>query len=118
MKNIPYNPKLIDKARANRKNPTPAENKLWKEVLKDKNAAGAKFTRQKPLGEYIVDFYCAKHKLAVEVDGRSHADRQDYDELRTKSLNRLGIRVLRFTNEQVLENMPEVREILESVMGK
>ncbi len=57
---IPYNKNLTQKARINRKNPTPAEQKLWHEVLQGKRLDNLKFTRQKPLDEYIVDFYCAE----------------------------------------------------------
>ncbi len=60
---IPYNKNLTQKAQKNRKNPTPAEQKLWYEILQSKRLASLKFTRQKPLAEYIVDFYCAELML-------------------------------------------------------
>ena len=66
---IPYNKSLTRRSRENRKNPTPAEKKLWCEVLQGKRFEHLKFVRQKPLDEYIVDFYCAALKVAIEVDG-------------------------------------------------
>lgn len=101
---IPYNPALTEKARENRKNPTPSENKLWFEVLQNKRFADLKFTRQKPLDEYIVDFYCAELMLAIEIDGDSHAEQVDYDNRRTLRLNQLGIEVIRYTNQDVSSN--------------
>ena len=84
---IAYNPNLKEKARDNRKNPTPAENKLWYEVLRNKQFSHLKFTRQKPLDEYIVDLYCAELMLAIEIDGDSHAEQEEYDEVRTARLS-------------------------------
>jgi very-short-patch-repair endonuclease len=105
---IPYNPALTEKARENRKNPAPAESKLWFEVLQNKRFADLKFTRQKPLDEYIVDFYCAELMLAIEIDGDDHAEQIDYDNRRTSRLNQLGIEVIRYTNRDVLSNLDGV----------
>ena len=102
---IPYNKTLTEKARKNRKNPTPAEQKLWHEVLQSKRLDNLKFTRQKPLDEYIVDFYCAKLMLAIEIDGDTHAGQKQYDEDRTKNLNKFGVEVIRYTNAEVLNNL-------------
>ena len=113
---IPYNPTLVEKARENRKNPTPAEKKLWFEVLQNKRFADLKFTRQKPLDEYIVDFYCAELMLVIEIDGDSHAEQAEYDEQRTARLNRLGIEVIRYTNREVLNNLEGVySDLLERI---
>ncbi|MCY3723847.1 MAG: DUF559 domain-containing protein [Candidatus Poribacteria bacterium] len=71
---MPYNKALTQKARENRKNPTPAEKKLWYEVLSNKRLDNLKFTRQKPLDMYIVDFYCAELMLAIEIDGHTHRE--------------------------------------------
>ncbi|MFH1902574.1 MAG: endonuclease domain-containing protein [Candidatus Omnitrophota bacterium] len=101
---IPYNPVLTEKARENRKNPTPAENKLWFKVLQNKRFANRKFTRQKPLDQYIVDFYCAELMLAIEIDGDSHAEQVNYDLQRTARLNQIGIDVIRYANQEVLNN--------------
>ena len=113
---IPYNPTLVEKARENRKNPTPAEKKLWFEVLQNKRFADLKFTRQKPLDEYIADFYCAELMLVIEIDGDSHTEQAEYDEQRTARLNQLGIEVIRYTNREVLNNLEGVySDLLERI---
>jgi very-short-patch-repair endonuclease len=109
---IPYNQTLTQKARENRKNPTPAEKKIWADILQGKNFIGFKFTRQKPLDEYIVDFYCSEILLAIEIDGDSHATQKQYDQKRTKRLNDLGITVLRYTNDEVMGNIDGVYDDL------
>ena len=68
---LPYNKKLIALARENRKNPNPAEIKIWSEVLRMRQFATLKFLRQKPIDNYIVDFYCSKLRLVIEIDGES-----------------------------------------------
>ena len=109
---IPYNNTLTEKARQNRKNPTPAEQKLWYEVLQDKRLDNLKFIRQKPLDEYIVDFYCAELMLAIEIDGDTHAEQKQYDKDRTKNLNKVGVEVIRYTNAEVLNNLEGVYQDL------
>lgn len=109
---VHYNPALTEKARENRKNPTPAEKRFWFEALQDKRLGGLKFTRQKPLDEYIVDFYCAELMLAIEIDGDSHAEQAEYDEQRTMRLNQLGIAVIRYGNRDVIENLAGVYDDL------
>ena len=110
---IPYNHTLTQKARENRKNPTPAEQKLWYKVLQRKRLGNLKFTRQKPLTKYIVDFYCAELKLAIEIDGDTHARQKQYDKDRTKNLNKHGIEVIRYTNADVLNNLEGVYQDLQ-----
>ena len=109
---IPYNKNLTEKARQNRKNPTPAEKKLWHEVLQGKRLANLKFTRRKPLDEYIVDFYCAELMLAIKIDGDTHARQKQYDKKRTKNLNKFGVEVIRYTNAEVLNNLEGVYQDL------
>ena len=109
---IPYNKNLTQKARDNRKNPTPAERKLWDEVLQGKRLDNLKFTRQKPLADYIVDFYCAELMLAIEIDGDTHARQKQYDKERAKNLSKLGIKVIRYTNAEVLSNLEGVYQDL------
>ena len=109
---IPYNKTLTQKARENRKNPTPAEKKLWYEVLGNKRLDNLKFTRQKPLDKYIVDFYCAELMLAIEIDGHTHADQEQYDRRRTENLNRYGVEVIRYTNAEVVNNLEGVYQDL------
>ena len=110
---IPYNNTLIQKARENRKNPTPAEQKLWYEVLQSRRLDNLKFTRQKPLDEYIVDFYCAELRFAIEIDGDTHARQKEYDKDRTKNLNKHGVEVIRYTNADVLNNLEGVYQDLQ-----
>ena len=105
---VPYDEALIEKARENRGRPTPAENKLWFEVLQGRRLSGLKFTRQKPLDRYIVDFYCAELMLAIEIDGDSHDARGRYDEARTRRLNALGVEVVRYANADVMGNVEGV----------
>ncbi|TXH69648.1 MAG: endonuclease domain-containing protein [Thiothrix sp.] len=112
----PYNPQLVALARINRKNPTAAEAKMWELILRQRQLAGFKFLRQKPLAGYIVDFYCAALQLVIEIDGDSHADKSEYDAERTRVLNALGLTVIRYTNEEVLMNPQGVYEhLLEQV---
>ena len=115
---IPYRRDLKPRSQALRRDPSPAERKLWYEFLRD---LPVKFTRQKPLGSYIADFYCSAHRLVIELDGDSHySDRaQQYDERRTENLEEEGVRVVRFTNTDVLQNFEGVcAEILRIVSPK
>lgn len=106
LKYLPYDRRLTALARQNRHNPTPAESLLWNKVLRGKQFEHYKFLRQKPIGDYIVDFYCAELRLVIEIDGDSHADQIDYDVRRTRFLNSLGLHVLRYSNRDVLDNLP------------
>ena len=92
-----------------RKNMTPVEKELWKH-LKNKQILGLRFRRQHPIDIFIADFYCHKIKLVIELDGQIHSTPKniEYDENRTAELERLGIKVIRFKNEEVLENIEEV----------
>jgi len=112
---LPYNKKLKKLAQQLRDNMTDAENHLWWK-LRTKQINGLVFYRQKPIGEYILDFYCPKEKLAIEIDGSYHfaGDRVEYDQIRDEYLNSLGLRVLRITNAEVLENMKGVMEKIET----
>ena len=86
---------------------TPAEEALW-EALRDKQLAGLKFRRQHPVEQFILDFYCPRFKLVVELDGSVHETRSEEDVARTEHLNAFGYRVIRFRNEEVLENLLNV----------
>ena len=91
---------------------TAAEKKLWYGYLEqDRN----RWLRQKPIGDYIIDFYCPKLKLAIEVDGTTHLENKDiiYDQRRTKELNKLGIKILRFWNNDILDGLAEVENVIE-----
>jgi len=111
---IPYNPKLKELARNLRNNSTKAEIILWLK-LKNSQFYGYDFHRQKPLDNYIVDFYCSELSLAIEIDGYSHELIAVYikDIKKEKRLNELGIKILRFTDTQVLKDMENVIRALE-----
>ncbi len=109
---LPYDKKLTALARQNRGNPTPAERTIWREILRKRQFARFKFLRQKPIGRYIVDFYCSELQLAIEIDGDSHAQSVEYDAKRTEFLNSLGLRVIRYSNDDVLDNLEGVYDDL------
>jgi very-short-patch-repair endonuclease len=113
---LPYNKNLTVLARENRSNPTKAENKIWQEVLRMRQFAQYKFLRQKPIGGYIVDFYCSELRLVIEIDGDGHAETVEYDAERTKLLNSLGLLVIRYTNDDVLRNIEGVYDDLGKVI--
>ncbi|MEM1393079.1 MAG: endonuclease domain-containing protein [Cyanobacteria bacterium P01_A01_bin.80] len=100
-------PEIEQAARKLRKNLTPAEARLWS-ALRNKQLEGLRFRTQHPVGNFILDFYCSSCKLAVEVDGEIHAKQTEYDDARTTKLTNFGYRVLRFTNEQVMNDLPTV----------
>lgn len=99
------------KRRSLRKNQTDAERKLWS-ILRNKQMDGLKFFRQYSVGSYILDFYCPKHKLAIELDGGQHGEEKQRarDELRTNYLKQQNIRVIRFWDNEVLTNLEGVIE--------
>ena len=94
-------------ARDKRREPTPAEDALW-QMLRLMRPGGMKFRRQHAIGPYIVDFYSVRAQLVIEVDGSSHDGRVEEDTARQTDLEALGLIVLRFTNEQVLNDPLEV----------
>ena len=101
---ISYNPYLKEKARELRNNSTLGEILLWKK-LKGKQCYGFDFHRQKPILNYIVDFYCYKLKLIIEIDGYSHNFKADEDKKRDFELTELGFTVLRFSEGEVRNNL-------------
>lgn len=107
--------KAIPKARALRHNQTPAEKCVW-ERLRD-NGLGVKFRRQVPVGRYIADFACIELKLIVEIDGADHAESRK-DEVRTKYLEDLGFKVVRYWNNDVLKNIEGVVRDLCVIISK
>lgn len=112
-----YNPALKELARELRKNSTPGEIKLWKQV-RNKQFYGYDFHRQKPVLNYIVDFYCFRLRLTVELDGYSHNFKQDEDNKRDEELNKLGFTVLRFTEADARQNMMGIIRALEDYKDK
>ena len=95
----------------NRSNLTPAEAELWKH-LQGSKLEGRKFRRQHSVGNYILDFYCPQEKLGIELDGKDHFSDNGYerDEIRTAYLNSLHIRIIRFENKEVFEQLEGVLE--------
>ena len=109
---IPYNPALKEKARELRNNSTRTEILLWT-FLKGKQLRGYDFHRQKPIDEYIVDFFCNELMLAVEIDGVSHIGKELYDTKRQNRLEKLGVTFLRFNDEDVFYNCDYVVKEIE-----
>jgi very-short-patch-repair endonuclease len=102
---IPYNKNLISRARELRKSETETEKIFWSEILKNKKLINFKFTRQKPIGNFIVDFYCAKLKLAIEIDGEIHKFQKIRDDERDNLLKqKFGVKIIRYKNKDVLNN--------------
>lgn len=102
--------RLTAYARANRKRMTPAECALWEMVRSSR--LGVRFRRQEPVRFWIADFYCASARLILEIDGGYHAAKEAKDAHRTISLEQLGLRVIRFTNRQVLETPQATRSAI------
>ncbi|ADQ78773.1 hypothetical protein Palpr_0617 [Paludibacter propionicigenes WB4] len=98
------------------KDMTAAENVLWERL--NKSQLGVRFKAQHPIDIFIVDFYCHKYKLVVEVDGEIHLSQKEYDEGRTAELERFGITVIRFTNEEVLNDIDKVVEEIKEYLSK
>jgi very-short-patch-repair endonuclease len=110
-------PRGYKHARQLRKQLTPAEKKLW--VYLRKESLSVKFRKQHALGNYVVDFCSIKKKLIIEVDGSQHLDQEDYDGARTEYLESLGYRVIRFWNNQVMNDIDGViREISDALRGE
>lgn len=103
--------KVIAAARALRTSSTDVENLLWRQ-LRRKQFAGLKFRRQQPIDNYIVDFVCFDKRVVIEVDGGQHASERDKDAERDGYLIRSGFKVLRFWNNEVLQNMDGVWEVI------
>ena len=104
-------PLLKSRRKELRNNSTSAEKLLWS-MLQHSNLGGYKFRRQHSVGAYILDFYCSSEKLAIELDGASHFtdEAPEYDRQRTVYLNALNIKILRFLNTDVYDNLNAVGE--------
>jgi very-short-patch-repair endonuclease len=100
-----YNKKNKTFARELRNNSTKSEIKLWTELLRTKKMMGYSFLRQRPIGYYIADFLCKELKLIIEVDSLSHEGKEGYDKRRDKMLLDLGFTTLRFTDEDILNDL-------------
>ena len=107
---------LIDRARQLRTHQTPPEQALWK-LLRAHRLSGTKFTRQVPVGPFIVDFAARAIKLVIELDGDTHASQVAYDAARTAYLQAQGYRVIRFTNADVTGNAAGVLDALTAALA-
>ena len=114
-----YNADHKERARRLRAEATPEEQAVWR-VLRRKQMHGARFHRQRPINQYIVDFYCPKARLVVEIDGVQHfePDHLEADRLRTEVLESLGLKVLRFSNRDVRTKLLEVSEEIHRVVER
>lgn len=110
---VRYNPKLKELARKLRNNSTKSEVKLWR-CLKGKKMLRYDFHRQKPIGNFILDFFCNKLKLAIELDGYTHTFEEvaDNDKIKYEKLKEHGISLLRFHDEDVMNNIDGVVEVI------
>ncbi len=102
-----------DFARALRQQMTDAERRLWRH-LRNRRFGGWKFKRQYPVGHFIVDFICLEKNVVIEVDGGQHAESEKQDSERSAYLHKMGYRVFRFWNNQVLQ---ETESVLETIFG-
>ncbi len=102
---------VIKLARDMRRNMTEAEERLWLAINK-RQINGLKFRRQHPIYRYILDFYCYKKHLAIEVDGEVHREQRENDKYRDEFLNSIGIRTIRISNEEIMNNLNDVIEEL------
>jgi very-short-patch-repair endonuclease len=112
---LPYNPEMVPIAKELRKSMTPAERKLWDGYLKNHRF---KFLRQRPIDHFIVDFYCPKAMLVIEIDGEPHFnfEGKGRDEERTSILEGYGIRICRFTNAEVTKKFALVCDYIERLL--
>ena len=110
------NPKTMHNAGKLRKEPTPAELKLWSRIRNYQ--LGVNFRRQHAIGNYIPDFVCIEKKLIVELDGSQHLEQEEYDEERTKYLESEGYRVIRFWNNAVMKEIEGVILAITHAMEK
>jgi very-short-patch-repair endonuclease len=110
-------PNTFDKAKLLRNNMTEAEKILW-DLLKNRSVFKARFRRQHPIGIFVVDFYCHEYKLAIEIDGEIHLKNEviEYDDGRSHDIEKYGIKILRYTNNEVFTDPKKIiNEILKTM---
>ena len=110
---LPYNPNLKERAKEMRRYGTLSEVLLWNKI-KNKQFKSLDFDRQKIIGNYIVDFYCASCRTAIEIDGSSHDGKEEYDAARDEYLKSLSLYVIHIKDMDVKRNLDKVMEILYS----
>ena len=110
-----HNPNIVLTARMLRKNMTKEERHLWYDFLRD---YPIRFVRQKVLGKYIADFYCAKAKIVIELDGSGHytEDGKQYDIERTAFLEEYGLKVIRVLNSEIINDFRAVCEYIDTIV--
>jgi very-short-patch-repair endonuclease len=101
----------VQAARLLRENMTYYEKLLW-ERLKNKQICGVRFRRQHPIDFFIADFYCHEARIVVEIDGEIHEQQKEYDDGRSAEMERYHIKVIRFTNSEIVNNMEEVIKVI------
>ena len=108
----------IERCRTLRENQTDAERKLWS-ILRNRQLDGVKFRRQFPVGKYILDFYAPEHKLGIEADGGQHYEDKGKkrDEFRTGELIGQGIKIIRFSDLDILNNIEGVYDMIKEIIG-
>jgi very-short-patch-repair endonuclease len=109
VRNVAHRDKILF-ARQQRREPTVMENYLWGRL--DGRPFGCKFRRQHPIGDFVLDFYCAQIKLALEIDGPIHRERTRYDEWRDQQMQALGITVWRIPADEVPARIPEIMGVI------
>lgn len=110
---LTYRKDLKDKSRTLRTKSTLSEVLLWNKLKRKQ--LNYQFLRQKPIGNYIVDFYCPEKKLVIEIDGVSHMNKYDYDIARVNYLNSMGLSVLVFSDLEVKKN---INNVVQSILNK
>ena len=109
------NAEKLQRARELRKEMTPAEKILWQELRGNK--LGSHFRRQQVIAGFIVDFYCHSAGLIIELDGDIHQEQQEYDNDRDKILENMGLRVVRYSNDEILQDLPKVLNQINGILG-
>jgi len=112
---VRYRNSLTFMSQKNRTKPTEAEKIIWNKIL-SRDKTGFRFLRQKPIDRFIVDFYCSKLSLAIEIDGESHIKKKGTDELRDKFLKQIGITTIRFTNDEVVNSIETVKRKIDDLI--
>ncbi len=109
-----YNPKLLDRSHKMSREMTIPEKNIWFKILSNKKLLGFKFVKQKIIHNYILDFYCSQLLLCIEIDGESHNNSMEYDNLRDSFLGSVGIRTIRISNSDATQNIENVNLFLEN----
>ena len=109
---LPYREDLVEKAKELRHEESPIEKRFWNLLLNNKAFENLKWTRQKPICDFIVDFYCSELGIVVELDGNSHENSIEYDNYRSSELEKYGLKIIRFMNNEVLKNIEGVFDSL------